>query len=193
MEGYSSNHFLLALYLLLAFTTYINSSSAASTEFIKTSCRATTYPTLCFSSLSSRASAIQNSPKRLAHEALSVALDSARSTSTLMRRLSHTRGMKPRENGAMKDCVEELSDSVDELMDSLGEMSQPKGKSFEFMISDVQTWVSAALTDEDTCSEGFAGNAMNGKIKNIVRGRIVNVAHLTSNALALINSYAGSP
>ncbi|KAK3040085.1 hypothetical protein RJ639_027811 [Escallonia herrerae] len=196
MEGYSSNHFLLALYLLLAFTTYINSSSAAaatSTEFIKTSCSATTYPTLCFNSLSSRASAIQNSPKLLAHESLSVALDTARSTSTMMLRLSHTRGMKPRENGAMKDCVEELSDSVDELMNSLGEMSQPKGKSFELMISDIQTWVSAALTDEDTCSEGFAGNAMNGKIKNIVRGRIVNVAHLTSNALALINNYARTP
>ena len=31
---------------------------------------------------------------------------------------------------------------------------------------------------------------MNGNVKTLVRGRIVNVAQLTSNALALINRYA---
>jgi pectinesterase inhibitor-like protein len=61
------------------------------------------------------------------------------------------------------------------------------------MIDDVQTWVSAALTDESTCSDGFAGNAMNGNLKTAVRGRIVNIAQLTSNALALINNYASDP
>jgi len=92
----------------------------------------------------------------------------------------------------MRDCVEEMGDSVDLIRKSLGEMSQLKGSNFELMMSDVQTWVSAALTDDDTCSDGFAGNGMNGNMKNVVRGRIVNIAHLTSNALALINNYATS-
>lgn len=91
----------------------------------------------------------------------------------------------------MKDCVEELSESVDELRNSIGEMSRLKSRSSsKLMINDIQTWVSAALTDENTCSDGFGGKAMNGKVKNAVRVRIVNVAQLTSNALALINRYA---
>ncbi|KAL3647454.1 hypothetical protein CASFOL_008422 [Castilleja foliolosa] len=68
-------------------------------------------------------------------------------------------------------------------------MNLIKGSNFEMTMSDVQTWVSAALTDEETCMDGFAGKFMNGAAKTAVRGRILNVAHMTSNALALINCY----
>uniref|UniRef100_A0A5B6Z056 Pectinesterase inhibitor domain-containing protein n=1 Tax=Davidia involucrata TaxID=16924 RepID=A0A5B6Z056_DAVIN len=195
MEGSSSNHFLAPLLILLALTNLSSASGAvageASTEFIRTSCSATTYPKLCFTSLSNRASVIQTSPKLLAHSALSVTLDTSLSMSTMMLKLSQTHGLKPREVAAIRDCIEELSDSVDRLSKSMKEMNQlKKGSNFDLMMSDIQTWVSAALTDEDTCTEGFAGNTMNGNLKTVVRGRIVNIAHLTSNALALINSYA---
>ncbi|KAH6755691.1 Plant invertase/pectin methylesterase inhibitor superfamily protein [Perilla frutescens var. hirtella] len=164
---------------------------STSTEFIKTSCSATTYPTLCYSSLSSHASAIKQNPKLLASAALTVSLKTAVSTSADMVKLSHTAGMMPREVSAMQDCVEELSDTVDQLRNSMAEMKQLKGGSnFALLINDVQTWVSAALTDEDTCMDGFDGKFMNGGVKTAVRGNILNVAHLTSNALALINNYA---
>ncbi|KAG5558398.1 hypothetical protein RHGRI_008355 [Rhododendron griersonianum] len=195
MEGSSTCHFLTTLLFLSIFTSYINSTSAAgqtNTEFIRTSCSTTSYPRLCVTSLSSHSSAIQTSPKLLAHTALSVTLNNTQSTSAMMLKLAQTHGLKPREVGAMRDCIEEMGDSVDLLRKSFGEMSQIKGSNFELMMSDIQTWVSAALTDDDTCSDGFAGNGMNGNMKNIVRGRIVNIAHLTSNALALINNYATS-
>lgn len=53
-------------------------------------------------------------------------------------------------------------------------------------MGNVKTWVSAALTDEDTCMDGFEENV--GKMKETIRGYIVNVAELTSNALALISN-----
>ncbi|XP_057489388.1 21 kDa protein-like [Actinidia eriantha] len=109
-----------------------------------------------------------------------------------MVKLSQSHALSPREVAAMQDCVEEVGDSVDQLRRSLGEMNQIKGSNFVLMMSDIQTWVSAALTDVDTCSEGFSGNNMNGNMKNVVRGQIVNIAHLTSNALALVNSYAST-
>ena len=90
----------------------------------------------------------------------------------------------------MEDCVEELSDAVYELRMSIDEMGHAKRSNFGPMISDVQTWVSAAMTDENTCSDGFEGNGMNGNLKRAVRGRIVNIAQLTSNALALVNNFA---
>ncbi|NP_001313144.1 21 kDa protein-like precursor [Nicotiana tabacum] len=201
MEGTCNNrsHFQTIFLILVVFTSssFTESVSAArpvagdtNTEFIRTSCKSTTYPNLCFSSLSSRATAIGVSPQLLAHESLTVSLETAQSTSVTMVELAHGQGMTPREIGAMHDCVEELSDAVVELRKSLGEMKQLRGKDFDLKMSDIQTWVSAALTDEDTCTEGFAGKVMNGKVKTVVRGRILDVAHMTSNALALINSLA---
>nr|CBA10126.1 PME inhibitor [Nicotiana benthamiana] len=201
MEGayYIRCHILTVFLILVAFTcsSFMKSVSAArpaagdtNTEFIRTSCKSTTYPNLCFSSLSSRATAIGVSPQLLAHESLTVSLETAQSTSAMMLKLAHVRGLTPREVGAMHDCVEELSDTVDEMRKSLGEMKQLRGKDFDLKMNDIQTWVSAALTDEDTCTEGFAGKVMNGKVKTVVRGKILEVAHLTSNALALINSLA---
>ncbi|KAL4574886.1 hypothetical protein LXL04_021726 [Taraxacum kok-saghyz] len=168
-------------------TTLISALEKTNMEFIKTSCSLTTYPTLCFNSLSTRSGVIQTSPKLLAETALSVTLDTTRTTKLSMVKLSKVNGMTPREVSAMKDCIELLSDSVYELKKSIEEMSDPGSKDARLVISDIQTWVSSALTDEDTCSEGFANDP---KMKNVVRGKIVNVAHLTSNALALINSYA---
>ncbi|KVI04552.1 pectinesterase inhibitor 10-like [Cynara cardunculus var. scolymus] len=166
--------------------TFVSALSKTNVEFIKSSCSFTTYPTLCVNSLSTRAGAIQTSPKLLAQTALSVTLDTTRSTSAAIVKLSQIHGMAPLEVAAMKDCIELLGDSVYELEKSLEEMSRPGSKSSRLVISDLQTWVSAAMTDEDTCIEGFG----NTKMKNVVRGKIVNVAQLTSNALALINSYA---
>lgn len=102
------------------------------------------------------------------------------------------KGLKPREYAALHDCVEEINDSVDRLTRSLKELKlcRVKGEDFSWHISNVETWVSSALTDESTCSDGFAGKSQNGRIKNAIRARMVSVAQVTSNALSLINQYA---
>nr|XP_043613097.1 pectinesterase inhibitor 10-like [Erigeron canadensis] len=191
MEGSSSinsrNYNILLILLITSSINIISALEKTSVEFIRTSCSLTTYPTLCFNSLSTKAGAIQSSPKQLAQTALSVTLDTTLSTSSSMVKLSKVHGMTPIEVRAMKDCIEMLSDSVYELKQSIEEMNKPGSKDSGMVINDIQTWVSSALTDEDTCSEGFKNDP---KMKSVVRGKIVNVVHLTSNALALINSYA---
>lgn len=181
---------------LIVFATYMNQCLASrpiptekNTQFIKTSCGATTYPELCFSSLSSYANEIQTSPKVLASTALSVAFTTTCSASETIAKLYKSQGLKPKEAAALSDCVEELSDSVDELEKSIEEMGNAGGKSFGLQMNDIQTWVSSSLTDEDTCLDGFTEN---GNVKNTVRNQIVYVAQMTSNALALINSYAAT-
>ncbi|CAN1267180.1 21 kDa protein [Linum perenne] len=171
-----------AVILLILSTTAARpiSPSAAATNFIRTSCTATTYPDLCFTSLSTHAAKIQSSPKLLAATSLHVTLTAAKSTSATISTLSRAHvGLTPREAAAMKDCVEELRRSIDEMEDSK--------MAFEMMISDVQTWVSAALTDESTCVDGFSG-----EVREVVRGKVERVVHLTSNGLALVNRYADS-
>ncbi|KAL6986074.1 hypothetical protein U1Q18_019441 [Sarracenia purpurea var. burkii] len=190
---------LTTVFILFQFITHVNSCLATgpiptetNTDYIKKSCNATTYPRLCFKSLSTYANNIKTSPKKLATTALSVTLSATRSASAAMKNLSESQGLSPREAAAVADCVEELGDSVDELRRSTEEMGHigGGGSEFAFQMNDIETWVSAALTDDDTCMDGFAGASMNGEVKTTVRERILKVAHLASNALALINNYA---
>ncbi|KAL6007923.1 hypothetical protein ACLOJK_033428 [Asimina triloba] len=184
------------IFALAALLTLLASSSGlaekTSTEFIRTSCSSTTYPRLCIKSLSSYASEIQKSPWQLAHAALSVTLSGARSTSAFFSRLAAQHGLKPGVAGALRDCIETMGDSVDELRQSIAEIKHLSGPDFDLRMNNIQTWVSAALTDEDTCTDGFAGAAMDGKINTVVRRHITAVAKMTSNALALVNNLASS-
>ncbi|XP_058085859.1 21 kDa protein-like [Magnolia sinica] len=166
------------------------------TDFIKASCSATRYPALCVQSLSVYARAIRKSSKQLAQAALSVSLGRARSASAYVSKMSGAKGMRPRDHAAMKDCVENMGDSIDRLARSireLGRTGRARSGSFLWHVSNVQTWVSAALTDENTCMDGFAGPAMSRNVRAAVRRRVVNVAQVTSNALALVNRYAKRP
>lgn len=81
--------------------------------------------------------------------------------------------------------MEEITESVDELRRTLSELKHLKEETFSWQMSNVETWVSAALTNEDTCLDGFEG--VNGKIKSDLRRKITNVAMVTSNALYMIN------
>ncbi|KAL6541750.1 hypothetical protein OROGR_011236 [Orobanche gracilis] len=162
-------------------------------RFIRTSCGATTYPLLCVKSLSRYASTIQNSRKNLVTTALYVSVARARHTETFIYKLSKLRGLKRREYAAIKDCLEELGDSVNRLSDSVHELRRlgpARGTEFAWHMSNVQTWVSAALTDHSTCLDGFSGRALRGRIRSSVRARMTNVAQVTSIALALCNQFA---
>ncbi|XP_060203422.1 21 kDa protein-like [Lycium barbarum] len=181
--------FLAATFLSLIYL----SNAAPSTSFIKTSCKITTFPEVCVSSLSGYAQAIKNSQEQLVKTSLSVSLDRAGSTKGFVTKLLKFKGLKPREYEAIKDCVEETKDSVDQLTRSVKElknMDSSHGKDFQYHMSNVETWVSAAITDENTCTDGFAGRALNSRIKASIRSRIANLAQVTSNALAFINQYA---
>ncbi|TKY45565.1 21 kDa protein [Spatholobus suberectus] len=181
-----------SLFLLLSALHIACAVVASPTNFIKSSCSATQYPALCVESLSVYASSIQQDPQQLVQTALSLSLNRTESTKAFVTKCNKFRGLKPREYAALKDCAEEISDSVDRLSRSLKELKlcKAKGEDFAWHISNVETWVSAALTDESTCGDGFAGKALNGKIKASIRARMLNVAQVTSNALSLINQYA---
>ncbi|KAJ0968561.1 hypothetical protein J5N97_025478 [Dioscorea zingiberensis] len=181
--------------LLLLLLVSISAIKAASpTDFIRTSCGATRYPALCIQCLSSYAPTVHRNPRQLAHAALSVSADRARAASSFVSRLSSSASklLTPREAGAVKDCIETMADSVDRLRSSMKEMAhmgRAGSQDFGWHLSNVQTWVSAALTDESTCLDGLherrAGD--DAGVRAAIRKKVVDVAHVTSNALALVN------
>ncbi|XP_055819482.1 21 kDa protein-like [Solanum dulcamara] len=197
------NHSLHLLIVFLSFQCFFPyntmakssiSSNPAAIKFIKVSCKATLYPVLCVQCLSAFANSVKQSEKQLAHAALSVSLTRAKSTTLFVSKLNRMSGLKPKEKQAIKDCMDTMSDSVDQINKSIPELGHTgqfsNGQDFMWHVSNVQTWVSAALTDENTCLDGFSGPGMNGNVKAALRLRILHVAQVTSNALALVNRFA---
>ncbi|XP_078442700.1 pectinesterase inhibitor 9-like [Wolffia australiana] len=163
-------------------------------EFVRASCRSTRYPALCEHSLGGYAGAVHSSPRRLAITALAVSAAQARSCSVHVGRLAAAQHRaRSREAGVVRDCIENVGDSVDRLRRSvaeLGRMGKPGGAQFAWRLSNVQTWVSAALTDETTCLDGLAGPDV--AMRAAVRPQILLLAQETSNALALVNRIPGA-
>ncbi|KAL8157595.1 21 kDa protein-like [Apium graveolens] len=169
------------------------SIAATNLFFIRSSCQTTLYPELCFSSLYRYAEYVQEDPVLLARAAVGVSLNRAKRMANYVSNLSHNANYEvtePRVASALSDCFSVFSDAVEQIRDSLQQMFSLDGtrESLRFQLSNVQTYMSAALTNEDTCTDGFE-EIDNGPLKKNVCARTEKVMHLTSNALALVNNY----
>ena len=173
-------------------TTYSDNSKAI--DFIRTSCNATLYPELCYTSLSAYAKSIQQSAAHLARIAVAISLSTASHMASYVAKLSRQAdyGAAPLTVVALHDCFSTFDDAIDQIRGSLKQLKQMKqmkaGESFMFQMANVQTWMSAALTNEETCTDGFE-DVPDGALKSEVCDRAANVKKFTSNALALVNSY----
>lgn len=169
-------------------------------DFIKSSCRATRYPAVCVRTLAGYANVIRQSEQQLAIAALNVSISRTKSSGSFMKKVGKVKGIKPRElYGAVHDCNKNMDSSVDHLSQSVKELGLTTGNnrgvgegsgSVLWHMSNVQTWVSAALTDQNTCLDGFAAPHLDGNLKASIKARVVDVSQVTSNALALVNHFA---
>ncbi|XP_010672011.2 21 kDa protein [Beta vulgaris subsp. vulgaris] len=184
----------LIIFSLLALTAFDATAATTSTNnFIQTKCSSTAYPKVCVQSLSTFATKIRKSPRQLAQTALIVSLAKARYAKAYVAHLARYDGLRPREVGSVQDCLEVIGDTVDRLSKSVHEFHtavQAQSRDFLWHMSNVQTWASAALTDENTCVDGFEGPGINGRTQNAIKAQLESVMQCTSNALALVNQFA---
>ncbi|OVA19376.1 Pectinesterase inhibitor domain [Macleaya cordata] len=169
-----------------------NSTSNA-TDFIRTSCNATLYPDLCYTSLSGYSNAVQQNPGQLARVAIRISLSKAHQMTSYISNITNQThfGSDPKTIAALHDCHSTFNDAVYQIKRSLKQMFHLNhgGGSFRFLMSNVQTWMSAALTNEETCTDGFE-LAPNGPMKSDVCNQALIAKKFASNALALVNSFA---
>lgn len=189
----------LELCILLLITLHCNASNAtndtAAVSYVTASCKTTRYPSLCVRCLSKYAGSIQQNDQQLARAAISVSLNNAKSTASYVSKLANYSGLNPTVHQAVIDCVNNMNNCVPSLNQSVQELRQiahfRSQSSFEWHMSNVKTWVSSALTNQNTCARGFsADGSMDGPVKDAVTRRMDYVAQLTSNALALVNRFA---
>ncbi|KAL0371455.1 UNVERIFIED_CONTAM: Pectinesterase inhibitor 6 [Sesamum angustifolium] len=157
--------------------------------YVQDACSVTRYPDLCIRSLSSFSSTAKHSPSKWARAGVSVAIGEAKRVARYLATLKRNRnGSRGRNRIALSDCVECFQDTLDNLHRSLYVLRKLSVRDFGSQVEDVATWVSAALTDEDTCLDGF--DEQRGKRIKPLINRVSNVTYMTSNALALINKLA---
>ncbi|KFK33850.1 hypothetical protein AALP_AA5G068300 [Arabis alpina] len=95
---------------------------------------------------------------------------------------------KSRVSNAILDCVDLLDSASEELSWIISASQNPNGKdnSTGDVGSDIGTWISAALSNQDTCLDGFEGT--NGIIKKVVAGGLNQVGKTIRNLLTMVHS-----
>ncbi|VFQ92550.1 unnamed protein product [Cuscuta campestris] len=97
---------------------------------------------------------------------------------------------------AVSDCLDLLELSADELSLTLSASQNPNyGKKDNGttgnLSADLRTWLSGAMTNQDTCLEGFAGT--NGIVKNLVAGSLTQIGSSVRDALTMVRPTPGRP
>ncbi|KAK7354186.1 hypothetical protein VNO80_19645 [Phaseolus coccineus] len=111
-----------------------------SAEYIRVVCNVTRFPAACLAAIPPSSNATD--PQTILALSLRASLDALQNLSSSLRA---TKG------GALADCKDQLDDALSRLNDSLSAAAALNDKT----VSDVQTWVSAALTDQQTCLDGL--------------------------------------
>ncbi|CAN0902575.1 Pectinesterase inhibitor 4 [Linum grandiflorum] len=196
----------LTLLCSISFFIFLSTSSAAAAAstttattkkyktYLKSACSTATFPKECYSSLSPYASKIKTSDVNLIASAISVSLKAARETNALVSRLLKSKSIGKDGAAVLRDCAEEITDTIDELRQSNKALSELKrkrrvaqGEDASLELANMRTWLSAAITDETTCTDGFEGASVSAAAKEKVGKSVKKVGKFTSNALALVD------
>lgn len=158
--------------------------------YVQEACNVTRYQDLCVQTLAPFSKTARSSPGRWARAGVSVALESTKNVASFLVGLKRHGNMTGRGAGALADCVEVAQDALYNLHRSLGILRDLSPIDFDLQMSNLLTWLSAALTDETACVDGFDG--IRGRQVITVHSKVMNVSYITSNALALANWLATS-
>ncbi|GMH19697.1 hypothetical protein Nepgr_021538 [Nepenthes gracilis] len=168
------------------------SRSPKPTKAITRVCSRAQYPSLCVDSLVGFPGALAADEGQLVHISVKMTLHRVGRALDSSSEIINWK-MDPLGRSAYDDCLELLDDSVDLLTRSL--FSVPTASAAEdggggvggngqvATADDVITWLSAALTNQDTCAEGFLG--VSGPVKDQMAETLKDLPALASNCLAI--------
>ncbi|MQL80953.1 hypothetical protein Taro_013414 [Colocasia esculenta] len=151
------------------------------TQAIAQTCGVTRHQSLCVRSLMQFPGAVQAGKRDLVHFSVNMTLQRVSRAFYGASAIANAR-MDTLLRTAYEDCIELLDDSIDQLSRSL--VAVTPGKNGGASGADVLTWLSGALTNQDTCTEGLAG-APGGYVKEQMAAHLKDLTELVSNCLAI--------
>lgn len=196
----SSQNVFRILVTVLLILTFVQLAASASTatdslkaykKFIKDKCNSTTFPKVCYKSLSPYASKIKRNRVTLTKVSIYVALKAAKIAYSTLTKLSKSKGkLTHGEASVIADCRENIDETLDLLSQSSDELANLNGTSSahdQFQWDNIKTWMSAAITDEGTCTDEFDEIQVRPSLQKKIKTTVYNLSWFTINALALVN------
>nr|DAD32972.1 TPA_asm: hypothetical protein HUJ06_011823 [Nelumbo nucifera] len=83
---------------------------------------------------------------------------------------------------AVGDCKELMQYAISELQSAISMVNDPKRHPASDPIAELKNWLSAVVSYEETCTEGFE----HPKLKSSMENGLLNATQLTGNALAIV-------
>lgn len=171
----------------------LNFSAHPSHAIVKSACSSTLYPELCFSAISSEPGFTEKVSSRRDVIELSINI-TARAVEhnffTVEKIMATRKGsLTEREKTALHDCLETIDETLDELHTAGEDLKvYPNKKTLYQHADDLKTLISAAITNQVTCLDGFSHDGADKKIRKALEAGQVHVEHMCSNALAMIKN-----
>ncbi|MQM21733.1 hypothetical protein Taro_054778 [Colocasia esculenta] len=167
-----------------------SASSLTMAQSIKAVCSVTRYPVNCYSSLSAASANATSDPEDLFKLSLRVSMDELSRISSLPDALSKGLSDK-RAADALQVCKDMFDDALDHLNNSLSSFRPTAGEKLltAFKVDNLRSWLSAAVTDQETCLDAFEGVA--GDLRDRLAAAMRNSTRFTSNSLAIASGILG--
>ncbi|KAL5098408.1 hypothetical protein RYX36_002735 [Vicia faba] len=191
----SSSHklFLLLFTILISLTLHLQTTTSTTTTLnlkltsLKSLCKTTPYPKLCFNSLKLSIS-ININPNIITFllESLQQAISETTKLSNLFHNIEHSNIIE-KQRGSIQDCRELHQSTLTSLKTSLTRIRSSNKRN----IADARIYLSAALTNKNTCLEGL--DSTSGNLKPLLMNSVINTYKHVSNTLSMLSNHINSP
>ncbi|XP_076891526.1 pectinesterase 1-like [Bidens hawaiensis] len=159
--------------------------SLKSSESIKTVCAVTQHPDTCFTDVSSINSGDAVDPVTIFNLTLRLTFAELTNVSALPKTLiSESNDL--RTGSALRDCASLFDDAVSRLSESVEAMAGGGDELTEAKVADMMTWISAAMTDQQTCVDGL--EEVGSTAVDEVKMKVQRSNEWMSNSLAILNN-----
>ncbi|KAG9443912.1 hypothetical protein H6P81_015252 [Aristolochia fimbriata] len=161
---------------------------AASHDLLRSSCSSTRYPELCVSAIASHPSLLSSlsTHKQVIEASINQTLRAVQSTYGNVQAVAQKPDLTPREKVAVADCIQTLGDTIDELRETYGDLqAYPTKKPITEQADDINVLLSAAITNQETCMDGFSYDEAEKELRKEFEGGVLNVKNMCSNVLAM--------
>lgn len=157
---------------------------------VKSSCSTTLYPELCYSTITSHPDVTKKvkSPKDAIELAVNITTTAVQQSYFKIEKVRHHKGLTTREVAALHDCLEMISETLEELEDVRKGLEEygTTTKSLKEHADDLKTLMSSAITDQETCLDGFSHDDADKKVRKELLKSEDKVEKMCSIALAMI-------
>ncbi|KAK4353726.1 hypothetical protein RND71_025920 [Anisodus tanguticus] len=163
----------------------VGSKISISTKFVHAICQPTDYKQTCEKSLASANNT--NDPKDLIKVTFSATINDLSGVIKNSKSLIQEAAKDPRTKDALHTCEGLLDVAIDDLRRSFDDINMLDVTKLRDYTDDLKTWLSAAITYQETCLDAFENTT--GETGEKMKKLLKNAGELTSNGLAMVSSF----